>query len=39
MSPVTESVRSAYQAFVQDPESLWDRVEEDAVFHVSGDHP
>ena len=39
MSPLTESVRHAYQAFAEDPESMWHRFDDEVVFHVSGDHP
>jgi ketosteroid isomerase-like protein len=39
MSRLTEAVRSAYQAFLEDPDQMWDRFDDDVVFHVSGEHP
>ncbi len=39
MSRLTETVRQAYQALAADPELLWEWLREDAVFHISGDHP
>jgi ketosteroid isomerase-like protein len=39
MSRLTETIRQAYQSFAEDPETLWDRVDDQAVFHVSGAHP
>jgi ketosteroid isomerase-like protein len=39
MSRLTETIRYAYQAFADDPEALWDLLDDGAVFHVSGDHP
>jgi ketosteroid isomerase-like protein len=39
MSRLTERVRHAYQAFAEDPERLWDRFDDDVVFHISGEHP
>ena len=39
MSGLTETVRYAYQAFAEDPTSMWDRFSDDVVFHISGDHP
>ena len=39
MSRLTESVRHAYQAFATNPDRIWDRFDDDVVFHISGDHP
>jgi ketosteroid isomerase-like protein len=39
MSRLTESVRHAYQAFAEDPQLVWDRLDDDVVFHISGEHP
>ncbi len=39
MSRLTESVRSAYQAFAENSGSVWDLIDENVVFHVSGGHP
>lgn len=39
MSRLTETVRYAYQAFVDDPDQMWDRFDDQVVFHVSGNHP
>ncbi len=38
MSRLTESLRHAYQAFAEDPDPLWDRFDDDVVFHISGEH-
>ena len=39
MSRLTETVRYAYQAFLEDPEQMWERFDHGVVFHVSGNHP
>ena len=39
MSRLTETIRHAYQSFADDPDSLWDRIDAQAVFHVAGRHP
>jgi ketosteroid isomerase-like protein len=39
MSRLTETIRHAYQSFAEDPDTLWDLVDEQVVFHVSGSHP
>lgn len=39
MSRLTELVRAAYQSVAEHPESLWQHLDEGAVFHVSGEHP
>ena len=39
MSRLSETLRHAYRAFAEDPESIWDRVDERVVFRISGDHP
>ena len=39
MSRLTEAVRYAYQAFAEDPASMWALFDDDVVFHISGDHP
>ncbi|HEX2893067.1 MAG TPA: nuclear transport factor 2 family protein [Marmoricola sp.] len=39
MSRLTETMRYAYQAFAEDPSSMWDRFDDDVVFHISGAHP
>lgn len=35
----TESIRRAYEAFTEDPERMWDFLDDDVVFHIAGDHP
>jgi ketosteroid isomerase-like protein len=39
MSRLTELMRRAYQSFADDPDSVWDGIDEAAVFHVAGQHP
>jgi ketosteroid isomerase-like protein len=39
MSRLTETIRHAYRSFADDPDSLWEWIDPEAVFHVSGLHP
>lgn len=39
MSRLTETIRHAYQSFADDPDSVWDRIDAEAAFHVAGQHP